>query len=56
MPVPPPPDDLHEVLLVDDQLIVALAPFAMEVEAVVTAPLAREVEDTERDMAGKRPF
>jgi hypothetical protein len=53
VPVPPPPDDLHEVLLVDDQLMVALAPFAMEVEAVVTAPLAMEVEVTERDMTGR---
>jgi len=32
VPVPPPPEEVHEVLLVEDQLMVVLAPFAMEVE------------------------
>jgi hypothetical protein len=30
VPVPPPPDEVHEVLSVDDQLTVAVAPFAIE--------------------------
>ncbi|OFZ68872.1 MAG: hypothetical protein A2V79_06375 [Betaproteobacteria bacterium RBG_16_56_24] len=30
VPVPPPPDEVHAVLLVDDQLRVEVAPFAIE--------------------------
>ena len=30
VPVPPPPVEVHEVLLVDDQLRVDVAPFAIE--------------------------
>ena len=36
VPVPPPPEEVHEVLLVEDQLMVVLAPFAMEVEVAET--------------------
>ncbi|HUX90608.1 MAG TPA: hypothetical protein VMV48_07960 [Gallionellaceae bacterium] len=36
MPVPPPPVEVHEVLLVDDQDIVVLALDAIEVEAAKT--------------------
>jgi hypothetical protein len=30
VPVPPPPDEVHEVLLVDDQLMVDVAPLWIE--------------------------
>ena len=30
VPVPPPPDEVHEVLLVDDQATRVVAPFAIE--------------------------
>ena len=30
MPVPPPPDEVQEVLLVDDQVITEVAPLAIE--------------------------
>jgi hypothetical protein len=30
VPVPPPPDEVHEVLLVDDQVILEVAPFWIE--------------------------
>jgi len=36
VPVPPPPEEVHEVLLVEVQLTVVLAPLAMEVEAAET--------------------
>ena len=36
VPVPPPPEEVHEVLLVEDQLTVVLAPFAIEVEVAET--------------------
>ena len=36
VPVPPPPDEVQEVLSVDVQLMVVLAPFAMEVEVADT--------------------
>jgi len=36
VPVPPPPEEVHEVLLLEDQLTVVLAPFAMEVEVAET--------------------
>jgi hypothetical protein len=35
VPVPPPPDEVHEVLLVDDQAITVVAPYAIE-EGVAT--------------------
>ena len=35
VPVPPPPDDVHEVLLVDVQLILAVAPFVIVDEDAV---------------------
>lgn len=53
VPVPPPPEDLHELLLVDVQVTVTLSPLAMEVEAVVFTPFAMEVEVTERDTTGR---
>lgn len=33
VPVPPPPEEVHEVLSVEVQLMAVLAPFAIEVEA-----------------------
>jgi hypothetical protein len=30
VPVPPPPEEAHEVLLVDDQAMTAVAPLAIE--------------------------
>jgi len=36
VPVPPPPEEVHEVLLLEDQLTVVLAPFAMEVDVAET--------------------
>jgi len=36
VPVPPPPEEVQEVLSVDVQLMVVLAPFAMEVEVADT--------------------
>ena len=53
VPVPPPPEDVHEELLVDVQETVALPPFAMEVEVWVIAPFAMEVDATERDTVGR---
>jgi len=36
VPVLPPPEEVHEVLLIDDQLMVVLALYAMDVEVAVT--------------------
>jgi hypothetical protein len=36
MPDAPLGDEVHEVLLVEDQLMVVLAPFAMDVDAAET--------------------
>ena len=35
VPVPPPPDETQEVLLVDDHVTLAVAPFWMEVGVAV---------------------
>ena len=43
VPVPPPPEEVHEVLLVEDQLTVVLAPFAIEVEVAETVTVGAEV-------------
>jgi hypothetical protein len=37
VPVPPPPDEVHEVLLVDDQVILEVAPFWIEDGVAVRA-------------------
>jgi hypothetical protein len=36
VPVPPPPEEVHEALSAEVQLMMVLAPFAMEVEVAET--------------------
>ena len=53
VPVPPPPEDLQYVLLVDVQKTEALPPEAMVVELMGVTPVAIELEETESDIPGR---
>jgi hypothetical protein len=46
VPVPPLPEEVQEVLLVDDQLMVVLAPFAMDVDVAETETVGAIAEAT----------
>jgi hypothetical protein len=41
VPVPPPPDEVHEVLLVDDHVTREVAPYAIEDGVAVTVMAGR---------------
>lgn len=53
VPVPPPPDEIHDAVLVDIQLIVDVAPLAMDegVAVRVTTGNARGIAETTLDAA-----
>jgi len=53
VPVPPPPEDLQNVLLVELQEIVALSPEARVVELEVLTPAASECEVMLREISGR---
>ena len=42
VPLPPPPGELHDVLLVDDQWIIVVAPLAMEASSAQTVTVGAE--------------
>jgi len=46
VPAPPPPVDVHDVLLVDVQLTVVLAPDAIKVDPEVTDTVGAPAEPT----------
>ncbi len=51
VPVPPPPDEIHDVVLVDVQLMLDVAPLAMEDGAAVRVTLGntRGIAETTLD-------